>query len=61
MRVRARLRMRVVRLGYAEFLQAIADPAHPEHGDMTAWIGRPFDPNAFNVQEAQDRLYEIKL
>lgn len=47
--------------GYADFLEAIADPAHPEHGDMTAWIGRPFDPNAFNVQEAQDRLYEIKL
>lgn len=47
--------------GYADFLQAISDPAHPEHDDMTAWIGRPFDPNAFNVQEAQDRLYEIKL
>ena len=47
--------------GYADFLRAIADPEHPEHDDMTAWIGRPFDPNAFNVQEAQDRLYEIKL
>ncbi len=47
--------------GYADFLQAIADHEHPEHGDMTAWIGRPFDPNDFNVQEAQDRLYEIKL
>jgi len=47
--------------GYADFLLAIADPDHPEHGDMTAWIGRAFDPNAFNVQEAQDRLYEIKL
>lgn len=47
--------------GYAEFLQAIADPEHPEHGDMRAWIGRPFDPNAFDVQEAQERLNEIKL
>lgn len=47
--------------GYAEFLEAIADPAHPEHGNMTSWIGRPFDPNAFSAQEAQDRLYEIKL
>ena len=47
--------------GYADFLQAISDPEHPEHDDMTAWIGRPFDPSAFNVQEAQDLLYEIKL
>jgi len=47
--------------GYADFLQAISDPAHLEHDDMAAWIGRPFDPNAFNEQEAQDRLYEIKL
>jgi hypothetical protein len=47
--------------GYDDFLQAISNPDHPEHPDMTAWIGRPFDPNAFSVQEAQDRLYEIKL
>lgn len=47
--------------GYAQFLQAIADPAHPEHDEMTEWIGRPFDPHAFHVQEAQDRLYEIRL
>lgn len=47
--------------GYSDFLAAIADPDHPEHDDMTTWIGRPFDPNAFNVQQAQDRLYTIEL
>lgn len=47
--------------GYADFLLAIVDPDHPEHDDMTAWIGRPFDPAAFSVQDVQDRLYEIKL
>ncbi|RUP24755.1 MAG: plasmid pRiA4b ORF-3 family protein, partial [Curvibacter sp.] len=47
--------------GYADFLQAISDPEHPEHDDMTEWIGCPFDPNAFSVQDAQERLYEIKL
>lgn len=47
--------------GYAEFLRAIADPEHPQHDDMTEWIGGPFDPEAFNVQEVQDRLYEIRL
>lgn len=49
-------------VGHGHFIkQAIADPEHPEHGDMRAWIGRPFDPNAFVVQEAQERLNEIKL
>jgi hypothetical protein len=34
--------------GYAEFLAAIADPAHPEHAAMREWIGRPFDPEEFD-------------
>lgn len=47
--------------GYENFLQAISDAQQPEHEDMLAWIGHHFDPNAFSVQEVQDRLYEIKL
>lgn len=49
------------KFGYEEFLMAIADPSHPEHDQMKAWIGRPFDPKAFAVQEAQERLYEIEV
>jgi hypothetical protein len=32
--------------GYAELLEALADPRHDEHEDMTTWVGdrlRPFD------------------
>jgi hypothetical protein len=47
--------------GYELFLQAIADPGHPEHEDMMAWVGSPFDPLAFRVQEVQARLDEIAL
>ena len=47
--------------GYELFLQAIADPKHPEHANMVEWIGRPFAPQAFTVQEVQDRLDEIAL
>lgn len=47
--------------GYADFFQAIADPAHQGHVEMTEWIGRLFDADAFDVQEAQDQLYEIRL
>lgn len=32
--------------GFAEFLAAIADPAHPEHESMREWAG-PYDPSDF--------------
>ncbi|MGH7069136.1 MAG: plasmid pRiA4b ORF-3 family protein [Acetobacteraceae bacterium] len=30
--------------GYREFLDAIADPDHPDHADQRDWIGGGFDP-----------------
>jgi hypothetical protein len=30
--------------GYAEFLAAIADPAHEDHDHMLTWCGGAFDP-----------------
>ena len=30
--------------GYAEFLEAITDPAHEEHDQMLDWCGGDFDP-----------------
>jgi hypothetical protein len=33
--------------GYMNFLEAISDPAHPEHGEMLEWIGGHFNPEAF--------------
>jgi hypothetical protein len=32
--------------GYAEMLEAIADPKHECHADLTEWIGDDFDPRA---------------
>jgi hypothetical protein len=34
--------------GYQQFLDAIANPKHPEHGEMKAWIGRDFDSKVFD-------------
>lgn len=34
--------------GYAAFLEAIGDPAHPEHAEMLEWVGRSFDPERFD-------------
>ena len=35
-------------LGYETFLAAIGDPGHRDHDAMSEWIGRPFDPAAFD-------------
>lgn len=32
--------------GYADFLETMADPAHPKHGDKLEWWGGGFDPAA---------------
>jgi hypothetical protein len=31
--------------GYAEMLEAIADPKHERHAELTEWIGDDFDPH----------------
>lgn len=43
--------------GYQEFLEAILDPAHEEHESWLEWIGGSFDPEAFDVKEANARVF----
>jgi hypothetical protein len=45
---------------YHDFLQAIANPAHPEHDDFTEWIGGAFDPEAFDPSEISQKLHKLK-
>jgi hypothetical protein len=42
--------------GYRELLEILAHPAHPEHDERREWIGRPFDPEAFDPSEFEDNL-----
>jgi hypothetical protein len=42
--------------GYAEFLEALADPSHPEHEQQLQWIGGSFDPKAFDIDDVNRRL-----
>jgi hypothetical protein len=37
--------------GYEQFLDAIADPAHPEHDDLKEWYGGTFDANQPETQD----------
>ena len=36
--------------GYADFLDAIANPKHPVHPTLLEWAGGKFDPNDFKPQ-----------
>ncbi|MDX6526907.1 MAG: hypothetical protein QOI43_2418 [Gaiellales bacterium] len=42
--------------GYAEFLAAVSDPAHPEHDSMLEWAGGAFDPERFATSDFDERL-----
>jgi hypothetical protein len=46
--------------GYAELLDAIKDPNHPEPEDRLEWLGGDFDPEAFNVEAVHKALRRIK-
>lgn len=42
--------------GYAYFLEAIQDPQHPEHESYLTWVGGSFNPENFDVDEANQAL-----
>ena len=45
--------------GYASFLEAIQDPTHPEHEEMVEWVGREFDPDAFDLAGVSTELQRL--
>jgi hypothetical protein len=42
--------------GYADFLDAIADPKHERHEELLEWIGGSLDPAAFDPVEV-DQIF----
>jgi hypothetical protein len=42
--------------GYAEFLEAIADPKHERHDELTEWIGGDFDPTVVETDWIEQEL-----
>ncbi len=38
--------------GYFELLEALHDPAHPEHESRRVWVGGAFDPERFDLRKA---------
>ena len=46
--------------GYENFLQAMRDPKHPEHKKLLEWIGGTFDPEAFDLDGANQKLQRMR-
>jgi hypothetical protein len=46
--------------GYAEFLDAMADPKHEQHEQMKAWIGGAWDATRFSLESVNAGLKRIK-
>ncbi|MCP4259844.1 MAG: plasmid pRiA4b ORF-3 family protein [Planctomycetes bacterium] len=44
--------------GYEELIEAINNPGHPEHEDMTEWVGEYYDPEYFNLEGTNNLLAE---
>ncbi len=42
--------------GFYNLLDAIRDPQHPEHKDLSEWLGGDFDPDAFEVDRVNRNL-----
>jgi hypothetical protein len=42
--------------GYAEFLEALADPKHQRHAEFTEWAAETFDPNIVDTRAIDAQL-----
>jgi len=47
--------------GYADFLEAIRDPAHDERAAMLKWCGGAFDAAAFRLDDINTAFRELNL
>ncbi len=46
--------------GYEELLAALSNRRHPEHRSMKEWLGRPFDPAAFSIEDTNRFLDKLR-
>ena len=45
--------------GYADFLEAMADPKHEEHDRMLEWYGEKFDPDEAEIGRILDNFERL--
>jgi Plasmid pRiA4b ORF-3-like protein len=47
--------------GYEDLADAIADEESPQHEELMEWLGRPFDPERFDVVEVNRKLAKLRV
>ncbi|WP_428849293.1 IS1096 element passenger TnpR family protein, partial [Thermanaeromonas sp.] len=47
--------------GYQRMLKILSDPEHEEYEETVEWLGGEFDPEAFDLEEINRRLWRIRL
>ena len=45
--------------GYYDMLEVLEEPDHPEYEEMQEWLGKNFDPEAFDVDQINRRLRRL--
>jgi Plasmid pRiA4b ORF-3-like protein len=45
--------------GFSRFLEAMADPRHPDHDEQLDWHGGPFDPHHLDPERININLHAI--
>jgi len=45
--------------GYADFVEAIQNPKHKRHEELSEWFGGGFDPEEFNLEAVNGDLQEV--
>lgn len=46
--------------GYQSLLEAIGDPKHPEHAEMSEWVDEDFDPEFFDMDSVNEELRSVR-
>jgi hypothetical protein len=46
--------------GFYELVDALGDPKHERHEEMREWVGEDYDPEAFSIEEINQRLTPIR-
>lgn len=47
--------------GFEDLLEILANPRHPEHRERREWMGRDYDPAAFDPSEFEENLRNAEL
>jgi hypothetical protein len=46
--------------GYQDLLEALGNPKHERHEELSEWVGGKFDPEDFNLKAVNERLKSLR-